>query len=298
MAKKARSATKARVLKDLTYVANVTAGKLGGEVPMALMELSAAHRKQIQFKPGAIFRLEIAGGELIGMVIETSEPNPLRKDELDKRRRKAKNFATAQVVKNTVTFEQLKFSRSEPFRFPEGVHRARLKIIETPTIKNSKRSVSKTAKTRSDALQIPKKIGKPGESVDAVVELCQNDFSWIQTCVFVQDGKTLIGRVDISPPFEGVNIKGKPYKIGAIVSASVGEHRKGGVATVAPKEFRGWPGSVGRAFLWVAKQAKGGTIMTRHCELKRSARGGKKTKNTKQAENAAMAAWKEVLGIE
>lgn len=298
MAKKTRSAAKARVLKDLTYVANVTSGKLGGEIPMALMELSAAHRKQIGFEPGAIFQMELAGGELTGMVIETSKPSPLRKDELEKRRRKAKNFATAQVVKNVITLEQIKFSRSEAFRFPDGVHQARLRVIEKPTIKNSKAGVIKAAKTRRDALPIPTKIGKPSACVDAVLELCQNDSSWIQTCTFVLDGKTLIGRVDISPPYEGVNIAGKPYKIGAMVSASVGEHRKGGVATVAPKEFRGWPAAVGRAFLWVAKQAKGGAMMTRSCELKRSARGGKKQKNTKQAEAAAMAAWKEVLGIE
>ncbi|MEM9944422.1 MAG: hypothetical protein AAF939_22910, partial [Planctomycetota bacterium] len=215
-------------------------------------------------------------------------------------KRKSKNFATFQLMDNVMSIEIIKQAKKDGFDLIEGVSSTgKLTVVREKEGNVKKVPTRQTAKQSPNTIQLPKKRGKAGKHVEALLPEVEKCFSWNQACFVEKGRKSFAAVVSFSAPIEGTNIHGTPYKIGCKIEAVISTLSKDGSMTNEEhKTFRGWPNGINRAFEWVAKRTQGGVLWTKRFELNRNFWDKKKLKNHKAAESLALAAWHEVFGLD
>ncbi len=278
-----------------TYVADV-ARSIGRD----MMELPAKFKKKLGVEPGVMVTLEVDGKILDGIVTESSTPHPSVWELIEKEKRTSRNFATFQLLDNMLAIEILKVARKDGFDLPEGISSTgKLKVVREKGGEVKKIPTKQTAVESANTIPLPKKRGKPGKHVKALIPEIEKCFSWNQACFIEKGRKSFAAIVSFSAPIEGTNIHGTPYRMGAKLEAVLTTLRKdGSLLNEEHKTFRGWPNGIDRAFEWVSKQTQGGVLWTKRFELNRNFWDKKKLKNHKEAEALAIAAWHEVFGID
>ena len=263
------------------------------------MEVPVKFQKKLGVEPGLMLSLEVDGNQLDGVITNSSTPDPSVWDLIEKEKRKSKNFATFQFNNDKMIFEVLKQARKGGFDLPEGVGvTGRLKVLRDKS-GNPKRIATKvSAQDHPDTIQIPKRLGKPGKHVANVIPEMERCFSWTQCCLIEIDGKTMMAAINVCPPISDKNIDGDPFTMDPVIEAIWSEFRDGEAVNQEIKTFRGWPEGVGRAFQAITKKCKGGILWTNRFEVDRNFWNRKPSGKAKDAEKAAIAAWKEVFGIE
>ena len=99
------------------------------------------------------------------------------------------------------------------------------------------------------------------------MDLLANSKSWTVALLFDLRGTSHIGAIDVWPPDEYEDRKGRTVKTSADIMA-VWAKAKGKSTQETEKKFRGYPDGVLRAFKWIHSQAKKGKIWMNQMELK------------------------------
>ena len=281
-------------MKGKAFVADV-----GRSISGDWMKFPAKFQKKLQIEPGVMLSLEADGKQLDGIVIGSSTPHPSVWELIEKEKRKSKNFATFKFKDNMMFIEILKQARKGGFDLQEGISTAgKLTVVKGAEGETKKVPTKRSAKASPNTIELPKKRGKPGQNVQNLIPHIEKCFSWTQCCFVERDGKSLIFAINVSPPIEGKNVHGTPYKMGCSIEVHTSKLRKDGSPIDNDvKTFRGWPNGISRAFEWVSKQTAGGIVWTKRFELHRNFWDRKKSGKQKEAEKLAVAAWHEVFGI-
>lgn len=267
-----------------------------------VLDMPQELQQQFGFEPGQIVTIDIDEPEpasLHGILSSSAGINPTVWELVDQQKRKADNFAVCTSRGDRVFVELIKQSSKSPFELVEGdMTLATMKHVaaEADAGKPAKVPTKQSAVGHRKAMEIPKRVGQPGPCVEALFPLMEVCQSWTQACLFEVDGKTLIGAVQVFPPQRLVNRLGEEVTMAAEIHATIGTVEGGVTVHEEPRKFRGFPQGVERAFKWVAAQAKGGWLWTNRFELTLERQHGQKL-DRKTAQAAAIAAWKEVLGI-
>ncbi|WP_146397508.1 hypothetical protein [Planctomycetes bacterium CA13] len=292
--KKKQPKQKPKLLKNGEYWGSVRSDSFTTE-----MEMPKSLQNNFGLHPGLLVSLQIDEMELTGVIIEGAVPDPTSWDLIEKEKRKAKNFATFRPIEDSLQIELIKKSRKAPFKLSEHeTVTGTLRILKNESGEARSIAAKQSAIGNPTAMEIPKQIGKPGECIAKLIPQMEKCFAWTQSCLFEIDGKTMIGAVNVNAPFKPKDSNNKDHSMPAEITASVSEFINGGPANETSKHFRGWPDGVGRAFLWVAKQGKGGSLWSNRFELDLNFWGfDEELVTQKDAQKDAIEAWKEIFGL-
>jgi antitoxin component of MazEF toxin-antitoxin module len=283
-----------RLLANGDYVAQVHS-TMGGE----LMVMPNHFLKKLKLQPGVLVQLEVDNMMTDGVIVVDATPDPTSWELIEKVKRKARNFATLRHLDDRLLIEVIKESRTDPFRLEEGIsYTGKLRATKDATGQVQRIATRQDAKGHKHTVPLPRKPGKPGPAIEELAGWIEQTSTWTQCCLFEVDGTTRIGAVYASPPVTGTNIHGESYSMSPEIVASVAIVDQGVPTNETTCNFRGWPDGIARAFQWVAKQAAGGLLWTNRYEINPDFWSKKRTFKKKDAEQIAIAAWKEIFGLD
>jgi len=285
---------KPTLLKDGSFRGKLTNNEMLGFV----LDMPQKLQQPFGFEAGQLVSIEMVEPRrqsFQGLLTHSSVIDPTVWELVERLKRKAANFAMVQSCGDSVKIEMIKESRKTPLDLPDGETTvATMKLLppDPATGQPSKVPNKQSAVGHPKAVQIPKRVGQPGPCVEALVPMIEVCEEWTQACLFEVNGQTLIGAIQVFPPqrlYDDVTLPAK-------IHASIGIVQGGLTAEETPKQFRGFPDGIARAFKWVARHVKGGWLWTNRFELDVQKQRGKKL-DRKAAKQAAIQAWQEVLGI-
>ena len=264
---------------------------------VSCLDLPTGFRKQLGVKVGSVLQIEVQGKIVDGVVTRHKTPDPSLWDDIEKAKRKAKNYAVFRFGKDQLIIDVIKRSRSEPFEVADGTsENASLQVVCDKQGRPVQWLPGRRANNPRDWVLLPSRPSEPAAAFEQALPMIEQCFGWTQAILFDRDGKTYVGAAVGYPPLSGTGVNGE-YKMAGEAMATISEIRDGMAGKETTKKFRGWPGGLKRALKWVAQQAKGSSLCTKRYEIELDFFDRRRTVKKKDAMQAAIAIWQETLGI-
>ena len=259
--------------------------------PSGLVQLpmQAKDRKKFGYTPGTTAELTLENKQshqtLHVLIAPEQGFDPSSFPQLNQLKRKFDNLFRAELAGDTVVLLPLKESRKSTLTLNIGDQfEGSLTLLTQPEIPQQTK-----AKDSKHVFTVNKKLGDVTPAFSTLMDLLANAKCWTVALLFDLRGTSHIGAIDVWPPDEYEDRKGRMVKTSADIMA-VWAKAKGKSTQETQKKFRGYPDGVLRAFKWIHSQAKKEKIWMNQIELKIET-----TRNQKVDRRAAKKLMKEVI---